>query len=67
MNKKIIVVLNTQLSLLITWCLLEVDAKNLRKSQKFEREKKTWKLWEFGNCAWIKMKKNVLEKHEKKF
>jgi hypothetical protein len=40
MNKKIMNVLNTQLTLLITWCLLEIDAKNFLKSHKSLRGKK---------------------------
>ncbi len=35
-----------------SWC-----KEFFKITQKFEREKKTWKPWEFENCAWIKMKK----------
>lgn len=58
MSKRTMSIVNTQLTLLVTWWLLEVDVRNPRKLDQNLKEKKTaWKSREFGKCAWTKMRK----------
>jgi hypothetical protein len=54
MSKNTMITLNTQLILLATWCLLEVDARNSRKSHE-----------SLNNVFEKKWESNVLEIHEK--
>jgi hypothetical protein len=66
MNKKIMNVLNTQLSLLITWCLLEVDAKNFLKSHKSLKGKKKMKIMRIWKLCLNKNEKTMCLKNMKK-
>jgi len=58
MSKRTMSIVNTQLTLLITWWLLEVDVRNPKKLDQNLKEKKTaWKSRELGKCAWTKIRK----------
>ncbi len=59
-------VVNTQLTLLVTWWLLEVDVRNPRKLDQNLKEKKQLENQEsLGNVLEQKWENNMLEKHRK--
>jgi hypothetical protein len=68
MSKRTMSVVNTQLTLLVTWWLLEVAARNSRKLYQNSKVKQTtWKSRELGKCAWTKMRKQYAwETHKNK-
>ncbi len=65
MSKRAMSIVNTQLTLLVTWWLLEVDVRNPRKLDQNLKEKKQLENQEsLGNVLEQKWENNMLEKNK---
>ncbi len=65
MSKRVMSIVNTQLTLLVTWWLLEVDVRNPRKLDQNLKEKKQLENQEsLGNVLEQKWENNMLEKNK---